>query len=550
MTNIPCGRPAKGLCKGGPECWCAAAPVEPVVAATDLHQHVEGFLCKAWGETDLPAAALCRDMAGVRQFLIDEWLGNEDSPDWEGNPILPGVMDELATYNWADEGNEWNTEFEIGGLSIERVTFPAAAELVAAIPANTSEPKPEVLPPQTPYPAPCSEPVLPPTTPYPGAPDYRAWAEKWHETAMALATIAGGNCSLDPAGMIRSVQDALAAPPALPLQGQPSDAELFEIALSALPESGRYSRQEDYLLGNGASLMSEDSHEIIHVDTLRAIVNAAQRLAGQAQAAPAIEREFTNELGNRIRITIEGPTSTSENILTPREVQELTAALNGQAAPAADRRQFGTIGHVAPPGFGPMTDMLRAPSTVATGQAPAVPSDELLCVCGAKWEKYEGSWNLEEAPLSARAATPPASELSDEELIQIAQNIREPGNEVAESWGVCYGYTQDAAGQYTVPRVPAIAIKFARSLLAGGMASRGGEGWQPIETAPTDGTAVLVAESGYVDVGFWNDGKECYGHRGGAGWFSDTDRHNLLIASNIHPTHWRPFPPPPPVEEA
>lgn len=42
-------------------------------------------------------------------------------------------------------------------------------------------------------------------------------------------------------------------------------------------------------------------------------------------------REFTNELGNRIRITIEGPTSTSENVLTPIEVAELRRALNTDA---------------------------------------------------------------------------------------------------------------------------------------------------------------------------------------------------------------------------
>lgn len=36
-------------------------------------------------------------------------------------------------------------------------------------------------------------------------------------------------------------------------------------------------------------------------------------------------REFTNELGNRIKITIEGPTSVSENILTPMEYAQLQA---------------------------------------------------------------------------------------------------------------------------------------------------------------------------------------------------------------------------------
>lgn len=43
-------------------------------------------------------------------------------------------------------------------------------------------------------------------------------------------------------------------------------------------------------------------------------------------------REFTNELGNRIKITIEGPTSTSENILTAREFAELREAIASQEA--------------------------------------------------------------------------------------------------------------------------------------------------------------------------------------------------------------------------
>ena len=41
----------------------------------------------------------------------------------------------------------------------------------------------------------------------------------------------------------------------------------------------------------------------------------------------AVVREFENEIGNRIKITIEGPTSTSENILTPMEATELRRAL-------------------------------------------------------------------------------------------------------------------------------------------------------------------------------------------------------------------------------
>jgi hypothetical protein len=69
--------------------------------------------------------------------------------------------------------------------------------------------------------------------------------------------------------------------------------------------------------------------------------------------------------------------------------------------------------------------------------------------------------------------------------------------------------------------------------------------WLPIDSAPKNGNTVLLAEGDYVDCGFWHDGSECHGHRGEAGWFSEDDRANLLIASNVHPTHWMPFPEPP-----
>lgn len=59
-----------------------------------------------------------------------------------------------------------------------------------------------------------------------------------------------------------------------------------------------------------------------------------------------VSREFTNELGNRIKITIEGPTSCSENVLTARETAELRIAL----AMAEDMTNA--------PGYGDMQDAL------------------------------------------------------------------------------------------------------------------------------------------------------------------------------------------------
>lgn len=46
----------------------------------------------------------------------------------------------------------------------------------------------------------------------------------------------------------------------------------LDAARLAMPE---FSQHDDYLLAHGASLMSEDSHEILHQDTLRRIVAAA-----------------------------------------------------------------------------------------------------------------------------------------------------------------------------------------------------------------------------------------------------------------------------------
>lgn len=53
-----------------------------------------------------------------------------------------------------------------------------------------------------------------------------------------------------------------------------------------------------------------------------------------ARLTPAVvERSFINELGNQIKITIEGPHSISENTLTGVEAAQLSGALNGVMSP-------------------------------------------------------------------------------------------------------------------------------------------------------------------------------------------------------------------------
>jgi hypothetical protein len=69
--------------------------------------------------------------------------------------------------------------------------------------------------------------------------------------------------------------------------------------------------------------------------------------------------------------------------------------------------------------------------------------------------------------------------------------------------------------------------------------------WQPIETAPKDGTLVLLyfpggcfSNDGNVCVGFWStDGSD--------DWFSRECDSNSMTELGDFPTHWMPIPEPP-----
>lgn len=59
-----------------------------------------------------------------------------------------------------------------------------------------------------------------------------------------------------------------------------AEDDVLDAVRAALPE---FSQQDDYLLAHGASLMSEESHEIIHLDTLKKIVAAVLAAAPTQQ---------------------------------------------------------------------------------------------------------------------------------------------------------------------------------------------------------------------------------------------------------------------------
>jgi hypothetical protein len=89
-----------------------------------------------------------------------------------------------------------------------------------------------------------------------------------------------------------------------------------------------------------------------------------------------------------------------------------------------------------------------------------------------------------------------------------------------------------------------------------------GDGWQPIETAPKDGTAILLswfdAIDDYVEpdaavAGHWTHWADRSGWylRGfgvlneGGGYFSGIGESSDDGWPKLHPTHWRPLPEPP-----
>lgn len=62
-----------------------------------------------------------------------------------------------------------------------------------------------------------------------------------------------------------------------------------------------------------------------------------------------------------------------------------------------------------------------------------------------------------------------------------------------------------------------------------------GQGWRPIETAPKDGTNVLMYRDGNVKQAHWLADEQAWGSR----------RHGWKFSAWDGPTHWMPIPPPP-----
>ena len=72
-------------------------------------------------------------------------------------------------------------------------------------------------------------------------------------------------------------------------------------------------------------------------------------------------------------------------------------------------------------------------------------------------------------------------------------------------------------------------------------------GWQPIETAPKDGTAVMVYPGTWsgrsASIAKWESDK--YAKKPRPYWSRDDDFGRVTFSREHPPTHWMPLPPPP-----
>jgi hypothetical protein len=71
--------------------------------------------------------------------------------------------------------------------------------------------------------------------------------------------------------------------------------------------------------------------------------------------------------------------------------------------------------------------------------------------------------------------------------------------------------------------------------------------WQPISTAPKDGTPVWVSNGFAMRIALWWDGKQFESHGSIGGGWRDYAALEYSSRSDLRwpPTHWMPLPPPP-----
>lgn len=71
--------------------------------------------------------------------------------------------------------------------------------------------------------------------------------------------------------------------------------------------------------------------------------------------------------------------------------------------------------------------------------------------------------------------------------------------------------------------------------------------WQPIESAPKDGTIILIAKGRYVFAAYWSQCPMATGGSAEYPWvfLDETNGVNGYIGDENGPSHWQPLPKPP-----
>lgn len=73
-----------------------------------------------------------------------------------------------------------------------------------------------------------------------------------------------------------------------------------------------------------------------------------------------------------------------------------------------------------------------------------------------------------------------------------------------------------------------------------------GDGWQPIETAPKDGTRIMLFCSGKYGAVFGHWNKDQYSKKPRPYWTNDKEQlWGVYDTRANQPTHWKPLPKPP-----
>lgn len=127
-------------------------------------------------------------------------------------------------------------------------------------------------------------------------------------------------------------------------------------------------------------------------------------------------------------------------------------------------------------------------------------------------------------------------------LERMEQELREFADERATTLlrAIAAGFVGLHTGQQAGhAALDALALSEARKALKG-------QGWQPIETAPKDGTRVFVYGWQYgvslLGVGYWFQSRTI---KELGGWICHTLPEQVVSGTFTDPTHWMPLPAPP-----